>query len=275
MPLQDEDLFSYLSDSILNSKDVTISTACFLNPNRQSRMEKRVYSVVVNVEPDSVQTMLPSIYLFGNSRTVEKPTLPLPSPSASGAGSMVTSNHYVKRRFLHASCAPSNTPRPSIAAPTPHPPAGETLKPYLGAASPPQPDAPTVGKRTRPGAGTALNDHPLQPHEMPRRRRKPYCRRPRPDGHPPRCPTGRSQPPCSPGIQHPPPKPPPPFPGRNPTSHSYYNASPPCNDKISLQGRPPPPPRGRLAPHLPRATQQAEPGKMSYTRESSPPGLGP
>jgi len=28
--------------------------------------------VVVNVEPDSVQTMLPSIYLFGNSRTVEK-----------------------------------------------------------------------------------------------------------------------------------------------------------------------------------------------------------
>jgi len=72
MPLQDEDLFNYLSDSILNSKDVTISAALFLNPNRESRMEKRAYSVVVNVEPDSVQTMLPSIYLFGNSRTVEK-----------------------------------------------------------------------------------------------------------------------------------------------------------------------------------------------------------
>jgi len=37
----------------------------------------------------------------------------------------------------------------------------------------------------------------------------------------------------------------------------------------------PPPPRGRLAPHLPRATQQAQPGKMSYTSESLPPGLGP
>jgi len=72
MPLHDEDWFSYLSDSILNSKDVTISAAHFLNPNRLSRMAKRAYSVVVNVEPDSVQTMLPSIYLFGNSRTVEK-----------------------------------------------------------------------------------------------------------------------------------------------------------------------------------------------------------
>ena len=35
-------------------------------------MEKRAYSVVVNVERDFVQTMLPSLYLFGNSRTVEK-----------------------------------------------------------------------------------------------------------------------------------------------------------------------------------------------------------
>jgi len=65
-------LFSYLSDSILDSKDVTISAARFLNPNRQSRMEKRAYSVVVNVEPDSVQAMLPSIYLYCNTRTVEK-----------------------------------------------------------------------------------------------------------------------------------------------------------------------------------------------------------
>jgi len=72
MPLQDKDLFNYLSDSILNSKDVTISAARCLNPNRQSRMEKRAYLVVVNIEPDSVQTMLPSIYLFGNSRTVKR-----------------------------------------------------------------------------------------------------------------------------------------------------------------------------------------------------------
>ena len=72
MPLQDEDLISYLSDSILNFKDVSISVARFLNPNRQSHMEKRAYSVVVNVGPDSIQTMLLSTYLLGNSRTVER-----------------------------------------------------------------------------------------------------------------------------------------------------------------------------------------------------------
>ena len=63
MPYQGEDLFSYLTESILNSKDITISAACFLNPNPQSRVEKRAYLVVVNVEPDAIQAMLPSIYL--------------------------------------------------------------------------------------------------------------------------------------------------------------------------------------------------------------------
>ena len=72
MPHPDEDMFSDHSESILNSNDVTISAARFLTPNRQSRMEKRAYLVVVNVEPDSVQAMLPSIYLYGNTRTVEK-----------------------------------------------------------------------------------------------------------------------------------------------------------------------------------------------------------
>jgi len=37
----------------------------------------------------------------------------------------------------------------------------------------------------------------------------------------------------------------------------------------------PPPPRWRPAPHLPLNIQQAQPVKMSYTRESLPPGLGP
>jgi len=72
MPYRDEDLFSYLSDSILNAKGVTISAAHIHNPNRQKRMEKCAYSVVVNVELDSVQTMLPSIYLYSNSRTIRK-----------------------------------------------------------------------------------------------------------------------------------------------------------------------------------------------------------
>ena len=72
MPYQDEGLFNYLSDCILTSKDITISAARFLNLNTQSCMVKHAYSVVVNVEPDAVQTMLSSIYLFGNTRTVER-----------------------------------------------------------------------------------------------------------------------------------------------------------------------------------------------------------
>jgi len=72
MLLQDENLFSNLSNPILNSKDVSVSAARFLNPNSQSCMEKRAYAVVVKVERDFVQTMLPSLYLCGNSRTVEK-----------------------------------------------------------------------------------------------------------------------------------------------------------------------------------------------------------
>ena len=98
-----------------------------------------------------------------------EPTRHPPSPSARSAGSMVTSNHYAKRSRLPANFAPSNTPRPIIAAPTPHwhAPAEETLKPYLDAASPPLPDGPTVGKRTRPGARTAPNDRPLWPPEPP------------------------------------------------------------------------------------------------------------
>lgn len=66
MPHQDKHLLSYLSESILNSKDGAISEARFLNLNRQSSMEKPAYSVVVTVEPDAVRTMLHSIYLYRN-----------------------------------------------------------------------------------------------------------------------------------------------------------------------------------------------------------------
>jgi len=107
-----------------------------------------------------------------------EPTRLPPSPSATSAGSMVTSNHYAKRSPLHAHFAPSNISRPMLAAQTRHAPAEETLKPDLDAASPPQPDVPTVGKCPRPAAGTATNDTPLRPHEPPGHRRKPACPRP-------------------------------------------------------------------------------------------------
>src|SRR5207302_2192016 len=56
----------------MSSSGVSISAARFLNPDRGSRAEKRAYSVVVNVDPTDAQTLLPSLYLFGGSRKVEK-----------------------------------------------------------------------------------------------------------------------------------------------------------------------------------------------------------
>lgn len=67
MSHEDEHLFSYLSDSILNFKDVSISAARLLILDLQSHLEKRAYSVVVDLQSHSVQTMIPSINLYGNS----------------------------------------------------------------------------------------------------------------------------------------------------------------------------------------------------------------
>ena len=72
MPGNNEDLLPRLSESILNSKDVMILSARFLNPNRAARLLKKAFSVVVNVEPDSVQTMLPAIHFYGGSPRVER-----------------------------------------------------------------------------------------------------------------------------------------------------------------------------------------------------------
>ena len=147
-----------------------------MSPSQRPASSTRTVSPVWKNEPIrwlSTSSLLPS-KLSSRPSTCsatpglsKKPTRLLPSRSARSAGTMDTSNRCARRRLLHARCAPSNTLRPSIAAPTHHAPAGEILKQSEHAASPPQPDAPTVGKRTRPGAGTAPNDPPLQPHELP------------------------------------------------------------------------------------------------------------
>ena len=72
IPYEDSILYDELHKSILNSSGVSISATCFLNPDRGSRAEKRAFSVAVNVDPTDAQTLLPSLYLFGGSRKVEK-----------------------------------------------------------------------------------------------------------------------------------------------------------------------------------------------------------
>jgi len=72
LPEDPGELFPCLAESILNSKDVRILTARFLNPDASSREGKTATSVVVSVHPGDVQTMGSSIRLFSRSRTVER-----------------------------------------------------------------------------------------------------------------------------------------------------------------------------------------------------------
>src|SRR5207302_7320 len=65
MPYEDSILYDELHESILNSYGVSISATRFLNPDRSSRVEKRAFFVVVNVDPTDIQTLLPSLDLFG------------------------------------------------------------------------------------------------------------------------------------------------------------------------------------------------------------------
>jgi len=71
LPGDPEELFPSLADSILNSKNVQIPSARFLNPDPESRAGKSATSVIVSVNPGDVPTMGTSIRPFSRSRTIE------------------------------------------------------------------------------------------------------------------------------------------------------------------------------------------------------------
>jgi len=72
LPEDPSELFPCLAESILNSKDIRILAARFLNPDAHSREGKTATSVIVSVHPGDVQAMGSSIRLFSRSRTVER-----------------------------------------------------------------------------------------------------------------------------------------------------------------------------------------------------------
>jgi len=275
MPLQDENLFSYLSDSILNSKNVTISAARFLNPNRQSCMEKRAYSVVVNVEPDSVQTILPSIYLFGNSRTVEKAYSSSPLTHCQKCWKYGHVKPLCKAESpICPLCSLQHT-KAEHCCPNPSCPSGGNLKAILGcclasparcsncweAHSPRSRDCPERPPPPALPAAPAIQENQavLDPDQI--------------DVHPDAQPADPSRP-AAPRSNTPPQGLLPPFQEETPRAPRTTIVAPPAMTRSASKGGLPPP-RGRLAPHLPLAIQQAQAGKMSYTCESLPPGLGP
>jgi len=72
LPEDPEELFPCLAESILNSKNIRILAARYLNPNAQSREGKTATSVIVSVHPADVLTMGSSIRLFSRSRNIER-----------------------------------------------------------------------------------------------------------------------------------------------------------------------------------------------------------
>jgi len=61
LPEDPEELFPCLAESILNSRNIRILSARYLNPNAQSREGKSATSVIVSVHPGDVLTMGSSI----------------------------------------------------------------------------------------------------------------------------------------------------------------------------------------------------------------------
>jgi len=72
LPEDPDELFPCLAESILNSKDIRILAARYLNPVASSRQGKSATSVVVSVHPGEVPAMGSSIRLFSRSRMVER-----------------------------------------------------------------------------------------------------------------------------------------------------------------------------------------------------------
>jgi len=72
LPEDPEELFPCLAESVLNSKNVRILAARYLNPDARSREGKTATSVIVSVHSGDVPTMGSSIRLFSRSRTVER-----------------------------------------------------------------------------------------------------------------------------------------------------------------------------------------------------------
>jgi len=72
LPEDPNELFPCLAELILNSKDIRILAARYLNSDAQSRVGRTATSVIVSVHPGDVLAMGSSIRLFSRSRTVER-----------------------------------------------------------------------------------------------------------------------------------------------------------------------------------------------------------
>ena len=73
-PEDDEQLFTFIKNSIQNAKSVTIGAARYLNKDRAARLSKQATSVVVSLNPDDVLILTPALFLISRRLKVEKTT---------------------------------------------------------------------------------------------------------------------------------------------------------------------------------------------------------
>jgi len=71
LPQDEEELFPYLRQAILNDKATPILSARYLNPSRDSREPKQATSVVITVHPHNVQALTSGVVILSQKRKVE------------------------------------------------------------------------------------------------------------------------------------------------------------------------------------------------------------
>ena len=71
LPQDEEELFPYITQAILNDKATPVLSARYLNPDRDSRGSKHATSLVVTVDPQHVSTLTSRVFILSQKRKVE------------------------------------------------------------------------------------------------------------------------------------------------------------------------------------------------------------
>jgi len=71
LPQDEEELFPYIRQAILNDKATQILSARYLNPSRDSRETKQATSVVITVDPLNVSVLTSGVVILSQKRKVE------------------------------------------------------------------------------------------------------------------------------------------------------------------------------------------------------------
>jgi len=71
LPQDEEELFPYIMQAILNDKATPVLSARYLNPDRDSRGTKQATSVVVTLDPEHVSALTSRVFILSQKRKVE------------------------------------------------------------------------------------------------------------------------------------------------------------------------------------------------------------